>query len=215
MTRDIIVIGGGGHAKVCVELLQAMGEHVAYCVAGADGGERCAGIPVLRGDSHLIALREQGYSRIFIAIGSNRLRDRLATAALANGYYLANAISPHAVISPSAHIGHGVAIMAGAIVNAEARIDDLAIVNTGATIDHDCRIGKAVHVAPQCCLAGCVRVGDFSFLGVGVKVIPDIVIGNDTMIGAGAVVVGAIASGVRAVGVPARQIRSNEGRKKI
>ncbi|CAG0907771.1 unnamed protein product, partial [Darwinula stevensoni] len=68
-----------------------------------------------------------------------------------------------------------------AIINAEAVIGNLAVINTGATIDHDCRIGQAVHIAPQCALAGNVTVGNQSFLGIGCKVIPDIVIERENM----------------------------------
>lgn len=204
MSSGIIVVGAGGHAKVCIELLRAMGESVTYCVGAPDSPDSCLGVPVLRGDENLSFLRSKGYSRVFVAVGSNRLRERLGTLCTGQGYHLVNAISPHAVISPSATLGHGVAVMAGAIVNAESVIDDLAIINTGATVDHDCRIGLAAHIAPQCALAGNVTVGNHSFLGVGCKVIPEIRIGERVTVGAGAVVVYHIESDATAVGVPAR-----------
>lgn len=207
MTQEIIVVGAGGHAKVCIELLRAMGERVAYCIGGEDSPKQCLGVPVLQGDENLETLSREGYARVFIAIGANKLRDRLATLALRHGYTLINAISPLATISPSATIGSGIAIMAGAVINAEASIGDLSIVNTGATIDHDCRIGRAVHIAPQSALAGNVVVGDHAFLGIGTKVIPEVVIGERAIIGAGGAVVSDIADGCTAVGVPARQIK--------
>lgn len=207
MTKGIIVVGAGGHAKVCIELLQAMGEEISYCIGNNDNIKECLGIPVLQGDHFIQALYEDGYSRIFIAIGSNSLRESLATLATNQGYQLVNAISPMAIISPSASIGRGVAIMAAAVINAETTIDDLAIINTGATIDHDCRIGKAAHIAPQCALAGNVTIGAQSFLGLGSKVIPNLEIGEKTMIGAGAIVISNIKSEKTAVGVPARIIK--------
>jgi UDP-perosamine 4-acetyltransferase len=101
-------------------------------------------------------------------------------------------------------MGRGVVVMAGAVVNACATIGDLAIINTGATVDHDCVIGRAVHVAPQCGLAGCVTVGDGAMLGVGTKVIPGIRIGADATVGAGSVVVRNINDAALAMGVPAK-----------
>jgi UDP-perosamine 4-acetyltransferase len=184
-----------------------MGEEVAYCVGGECSPNLCLSVPVLKGDENLIRLREAGYSRLFLAIGSNRLRERLATFAMELGYQLVNAISPQAIISPTVKLGSGIAVMAGAVINAEATIADLAIINTGATVDHDCRIGKAVHIAPQCGLAGNVTVGDLSFLGIGSKVIPDIEIGKQVTIGAGGVVVSPVGSWATAVGVPARVIK--------
>jgi UDP-perosamine 4-acetyltransferase len=207
MKDGIIVCGGGGHAKVCIELFRSMGRTVAYCLA-VDGPDTCLGVPVLRGDAHLQQLREEGYEEAFIALGSNAVRRKLGRMAQGMGYRLANAISPAAIVSPSARLGAGVAIMAGAVINAECVIEDLSIINTGACIDHDCHIGQAVHIAPQCGLAGNVQVGAASFLGIGCKVIPGVVIGEQVTVGAGGVVIADLPSGSRAVGVPARAITS-------
>ncbi|MFA6230595.1 MAG: acetyltransferase [Rhodanobacter sp.] len=208
MRNGIVVIGGGGHAKVCVELLRAMGEIVDYCIGGEDSADACAGVPVLKGDEHIERLREIGYQEAFVAIGCNRLRERLAALAVGQGYRLVNAVSPGASISPSARLGLGVAIMAGVVINADATISDLAIINTGATIDHDCHIGRAAHIAPQCGLAGNVTVGAGSFLGIGCKVIPGLSIGEHATLGAGSVVISHIPASVIAVGVPAGIIKS-------
>ncbi len=207
MKNQIIVLGASGHAKVCIELLRAMGEEVSYCVGREDSPDHCVEVPVLKGDENLVLLRNEGYYRAFIAIGSNRLRLRLASVVIGQGYQLVNAISPQACVSPTVRLGWGVAIMAGAVINAETSIGDLAIINTGAVIDHDCQIGKAVHISPQCALSGNVIIGDLSFLGIGCKVIPEIQIGEQVIIGAGGVVISNINSGATAVGVPAKVIK--------
>lgn len=206
MRSGIIVVGAGGHAKVCIEILRAMGESVTYCVGAQDSPDNCLGIPIMRGDENLSFLRSEGYYRIFVAIGSNSLRERLGIICTEQGYQLVNAISPHAIVSPSATLGRGVAVMAGAIINAESMIEDFAIINTGATVDHNCKIGKAAHISPLCGLAGNVTVGNQSFLGIGCKVIPKISIGERVILGAGAVVISHIESDTKAVGVPAKII---------
>lgn len=204
MKAPVIIVGAGGHAKVCIELLQAMGETVLCCVGAADSGATCLGIPVLEGDHHLARLRAEGQTRAFVGLGSNRLRARLGKHVHELGFELVNAISPRACVSPSARLGVGIAVMAGAVINADASIGDLAIINTGATVDHDCRIGAAAHLAPQSAIAGNVSIGAGAFLGVGCLAIPDIAIGDYTTVGAGAVIIGPLPSGVTAVGVPAR-----------
>ena len=209
MNPAIVIVGAGGHAKVCIELFRAMGMPIACCIGADDSVPDCLGVPVVRGDHHLQSLRAEGFDRAFIALGSNRLRARLGDIVRALGYSLVNAVSPHAVVSPSAQLGCGIAIMAGAVINASARIGDLAIINTGATVDHDCVIGEAVHLAPQCALAGAVTVGAGSFLGVGCKVIPGVRIGAHATLGAGTVAIRQIADGATAVGVPAREINKN------
>jgi len=207
MRQEIVVVGAGGHAKVCIELLRAMGEPVAFCVGTLDSPASCVGVPVLFGDEHLGRLRAEGYHRAFIALGPNRLRMKLARMATALGFELVNAISPRAVVSSSARLGAGIAIMAGAVINAEASIGDLAIINTGASIDHDCVIDAGAHIAPQSALAGKVHVGTATFLGIGCKVIPEVRIGSNATIGAGAVVVNNIDDGATAVGMPAKRIK--------
>ncbi|QQR69794.1 MAG: acetyltransferase [Alphaproteobacteria bacterium] len=205
MSEDVILIGAGGHAKVVIELFQAMGRRVAFCVGGAaDIADHCLDVPVLAGDEHLARLFAKGYRHAFVAIGSNVMRRRMADEARKIGFILVSAVSPRAVLSPSCRLGTGVAVMAGVVVNAESVIEDLVILNTGASVDHDCRIGVTAHIAPQCALAGNVQVGESTFLGVGCKVIPGVRIGAGTVIGAGSVVIRDIPDGVTAMGVPAR-----------
>lgn len=205
----IIMVGAGGHAKVVIDLLRAMGKQVDYCIGNFESPKFCLEVPVLEGDEKLLYLRNQGYSKAFIAIGCNMLRQQMANMVLNMGYDLVNAISPNAMISPSVRIGNGVAVMTGAIINAASDIQDLTIVNTGATIDHDCKIGIGAHIGPQCALAGNVTVGNLSFLGVGSKVIPGIQIGPESILGAGSVVTRNIPGRVTAVGIPAKIIKNH------
>lgn len=204
MTAGVVIVGGGGHAKVVIESLRASGQTVAAIVDADTTPRDVLGVPVVGDDAALADLRGQGLSRLFVALGSNRLRQTLGGQARALGFSLVNAIHPSAVISPSAWIGEGVAIMAGVAINADSRVGDLAIVNTGAVVDHDCDLGEACHVGPASALAGGVRVGARAFLGVGARAIPGVRIGADTILGAGAVVVRDLPDAVLAVGVPAQ-----------
>ena len=208
LTDAILMIGAGGHAKVCIELLRAGGSQVDYCIGSPGGADSCLGVPVLHGDDHLMKLRDRGYELAFVAIGDNALRQRLADAARGQGFDLANAVSPDATVSPSAMLGSGIAIMAGAVINADTVIGDLAIINTLASVDHDGHIGTAAHIAPHVALAGNVTVGDRAFLGVGCVVIPGITVGSDAIAGAGSAIISDVASGSRVVGVPATAKRT-------
>jgi UDP-perosamine 4-acetyltransferase len=209
VTSDVVVIGARGHAKVVIDVLRDMGERVACCVGADDSPDAGLPVPVMKGDGHLALLRERGYTRAIVAIGSNDVRERLAEQVERTGFELVSAVSTRAVISPSVRLGRGVVVMPGVIVNAGAVIEDLAIINTGATVDHDCHIGRAVHVAPQCALAGHVTVGVCSFLGIGSTVIPGIRIGRHVTVGAGGVVVDDVPDGVTVVGVPARPMTAS------
>ena len=206
-TRErVVVIGASGHAKVVIELLRATERYeIAGCVDPKGSGD-VLGAPVLGGDDVLPQILLQGVFHAFVAIGDNALRRAVFARVRALGFGLVAAVSPRATISPSARIGEGVAIMGGVTVNALARIGDGAIVNTNASIDHDCEVGAFVHCAPGTHLAGNVTIGEGAFLGVGVNAIPGVRIGAWSVLGAGATVVCDIPPNVTAVGVPARPL---------
>lgn len=204
MTPGVVIIGGGGHAKVVIESLRAGGETVAAIVDADPTPRAVLGVPVIGDDLALADLRGQGLSKLFVAIGDNRLREKLGRKARELGFTLVNAIHPSAMISPTARLGEGVAVMAGVAINADSRIGDLAIINTGAIVDHDCDLGAACHVGPAAALAGGVTLGERAFLGVGARAIPGVTIGADAIVGAGGVVARDLPDAVVAVGVPAR-----------
>ncbi|ATC32713.1 hexapeptide transferase [Caulobacter vibrioides] len=200
----VVIVGGGGHAKVVIESLRASGRAVAAIIDADPTPREVLGVPVVGDDLALPTLRGQGLSALFVAIGDNRLRQKLGRKAREHGFSLVNAIHPSAVVSPSARLGEGIAVMAGVVINAESWIDDLAILNTGAVVDHDCRLGAACHLGPASALAGGVSVGERAFLGVGARAIPGVSIGADTIVGAGGVVVRDLPDAVLAIGVPAK-----------
>jgi UDP-perosamine 4-acetyltransferase len=205
--HPVIILGAGGHAKVIIDLLRAGG---CYTIAGLldpDPSPRSVlGVPVIGSDSALAKIRQEGVVHAFIAVGENSLRSALAQDVIRGGFVLINAVSPNAVLAPSVRLGSGVAIMPGAVINADSVVSDLAIVNTAASIDHDGDIGYCSHIAPGCAIAGNVSVGRLAFLGVGVSVIPGVSIGERAIIGSGACVVRDIPPGARARGVPARVV---------
>jgi UDP-perosamine 4-acetyltransferase len=210
VTGPLVIVGAGGHAKVIVDLLRAA--HPGLELIGftdLDARPRAvAGLPVLGDDGELERLRAEGVALAFVALGDNRGREAVGARLAALGFRLPQAVSLRAAVSPSVRIGRGVAVMAGAVINADAAIGDLAIVNSGAVVEHDVEMGVATHVGPGCAVAGSVRVGARSLLGVGASVAPGVIIGADVVVGAGACVVRDLADGVVAMGVPARPVRN-------
>lgn len=208
----VVLIGTGGHAHVCVELLA---ENPSIDVAGCTGPTAPADgempVPYLGPDESLADLHRSGIDHAFVAVGDNARRAALFREIEAIGLSVVSAISRAAVISPSARLGTGVAVMAGVVVNAGARIGDGAILNTGSSVDHDTVIGPFAHIAPRVAVAGWSSVGAGSFLGVGCAVIDKVSIGEWTVVGAGAAVVGDLPDRVTAVGVPARPVVRYEG----
>ena len=198
-TSGIILIGGGGHAKVVFDALR---ENDAVVSGFVDDSAHCALSGVLE---HLGAVggvdRDQP---VIVAIGDVATRRRVL-GEISGARMSGPVIHPSAVVSPSALLGDGVFVGPGAIINADARIEAHAIINSGAIVEHDCRIGINTHVAPGCVLGGGAVVGDDTLVGLGSRVLPGVKIGAGCVVGAGAVVIESVEAGVMVVGVPGRE----------
>ncbi len=206
----IIVLGGGGHAKVLVDALQ----RAARTVIGiadqnpALRGRRVLGITVMGGDDFV--LRHPPASVLLAngigSVDSMRVRAAVYDRFKQRGYAFATIVHPSAVIASEAVLGEGAQVLAGAVVGPGAAIGDDSIVNTCAVVDHDCRIGAHVHLAPGVVLSGGVTVGDGTHVGTGAAVIQGVTIGAGCLIAAGAVVIADVREQARVAGVPAREL---------
>jgi sugar O-acyltransferase (sialic acid O-acetyltransferase NeuD family) len=207
---DCVIIGAGGHGKVVLDILQAIGKDRVIGFLDADAGlagSSVGGVPVLGPVNQLSRLRLQRVKAGIVAIGDNRIRTGYAALLREHGFELISAVHPSAVVAKTVKLGHNTVIAAGAIVAASARLDDSVILNTNCVVDHECEVECGVHVCPGALLAGRVRVGAGAFIGLGAKVLPCLTIGRGAIIGAGAVVLKDIPDEVTAIGVPARIIR--------
>lgn len=210
-----VVIGGGGHAKVVIDILLQQGLFApcgaTVAVNASDLGDRqVLGVPIVGDDSILPEFYQEGV-RFFIlgigATGDNSKRQAIFDKIKKLGFKAVTAIHPRAVVAPSAKIGPGSVVMAGSIVNPGAVIGSNCIINTGAIVEHDCLIDDHAHIAPGACLSGGVRVGLGAHVGAGAVVRQNIVIGVWAVAGAGAAVVDDILPTATVTGVPARVLK--------
>ena len=207
--NSMILIGGGGHARVLIELINEGGD---YQIAGIldpnlKVGEQVKGIPVLGTDTELSLLQEQGVQNVAIAVGSvksNDLRITLFEQCHQLGLNMPSLVHHRAILSTDVSLSAGVQIMAGAIIQTDTTIGAGTVINTGAQVDHDCQIGNHAFLAPGVVLSGGVTVGDRAFVGAGAVVIQGVNIGEQAVIAAGAVVVQDVADGALVKGVPAK-----------
>lgn len=202
MREPVVVIGGGGHAKVLLSVLQICAIPVAglYDDDPKSWGTELLGVPIL---GPIDALNEQNHALGIIAIGNNLIRKKFASHF---NFRWATLIHPTAVIHPSVIIGAGSVVFAGAIIQPDATVGEHVIVNTGATVDHDCVIRDFVHLAPGVHLAGDVQVEEGAFVGISSAAIQGSKIGAWATVGAGGVVIKDVPPGVTAVGLPAKPL---------
>jgi sugar O-acyltransferase (sialic acid O-acetyltransferase NeuD family) len=204
----IVVVGGGGHAKVVISVLRRLSWDVAGYTDTRDRGV-ILGVARVGDDSALPGLLEADpQMEAIIGIGkvdASRERLQLQDELTAAGLGFPAIVSPRAVVNEEVTLGPGTVVLDGAVVNSGTVTGRGCIFNTNSTVDHDCRIGHNVHVAPGATVSGGANVGDDCMIGAGATLIHGVTICPGTLVGAGAAVVGDIETPGTYVGVPARR----------
>lgn len=208
MKEKIILIGGGGHCKSCIDVIEQAG---IFRIAGiVDVPEKLhqkiLGYEIIATDDDLSQLANE-YENFLITLGqikSPEKRIRLFQTLKESGAKLPVIVSPLAYISRHAKIEEGTIVMHYALVNARAKIGENCIINTRALIEHDVFIADHCHIATGATLSGGVTVGGNVLVGAGATVIEYKTIADNVIIGAGSVVVQDIPESGTYFGNPAR-----------
>jgi len=206
--KSLIIIGAGGHGRVCAEAAQAAGWTVAaFFDEAVTDQDVINDIPVAKMAMADIktAFPKESHA-FFVAIGSNNDRRGFFEYGEGMGYDMPAIIHPSAQISPSATVGAGSVILANAVVSANAKVGKYCIINTGASVDHDNALDNGTQICPGARLAGNVVCGRLAFVGTGASIIPGRHIGDGALVGAGSMVASDIPHGVRVMGNPAKPI---------
>jgi len=187
--KDIILVGGGGHCKSVIDVLEQEGKFKIIGIIDKPEllGSKVLGYPVIGSDSDLEGLsRKYKYALITIGqIKTSALRTELFNKSVAAGFILPKVISPRAYVSKHAMIGNGTIVMHDAIINANTIVGDNCIVNSKALIEHDCRLSDHCHVSTRATLNGGVVAESGCFIGSGAVVKESIVLKKGEFIRAG------------------------------
>jgi len=201
----VVVIGGGGHAKVVIDIIK-------------NNGFSSSEIEVLDDNlpfgSEILSCRVVGKvkdcknynsnTKFVIAIGNNDIRKNISNKYDLNYHSF---IHPKAIIGEDVFIDKGSVVMAGAIINSGSKIGKHSIINTAVSVDHDSVLGNYVHLSPGVHMGGSVLIGDKTWIGVGAMVKNNINICKDVLIGVGSVVIKDIDTKGTYVGNPLRKIK--------
>jgi sugar O-acyltransferase (sialic acid O-acetyltransferase NeuD family) len=210
-SERIVIIGAGGMGReICAAIFahnQAALMPTVELAGFIDDGDpdrdrlKRLSVPFLGGIEVIAALD----ARYVIGIGNPAIRRQIDTKLAAAGAVAANPIvHPRAWVGPDVEIEHGTVVCAGVCITTNVRVGRHTLLNQLTTVAHDCVIGNFVTVAPLTAISGNVTLEDEVELGTGVSIIPGVRIGQSTMVGAGAVVIGNLPPRVVAVGIPAR-----------
>lgn len=204
----MIVIGGGGHAKVLVSTLLLQHRNVLGFVDLKPSLPPLLGIAHL-GDDGVVFLHPPDQVRLVNGVGSidsTVLHETVYENFRERQYVFDTVIHPSAFIAADVQIEDGVQVMAGAVVQPGTRLGANVIINTGACVDHDSSIDAHAHIAPGVTLSGNVHIGKGAHIGTGASIIQGVEVGASSIVGAGAVVIGDVPAGATVVGIPARSV---------
>lgn len=191
--KRIILIGGGGHCKSCIDVIEQAG---TFQIAGiVDMPEKLhqkiLDYEIIATDNDLPDLVKE-YQYFLITLGQIKSPDkriRIFQALKELGAKLPIIVSPLAYVSRHAEIAEGTIVMHHALINAGAQIGSNCIINTKALIEHDAVIGNHCHIATDAVINGGVKVGSGTFFGSNAVTRECIEIGENSIIGCGAKII--------------------------
>jgi sugar O-acyltransferase (sialic acid O-acetyltransferase NeuD family) len=197
--KQLIIFGCGGHARSVTDVILYNEPHrkILFVDKNAQKGETILKFPVI---SDYTVTNED----VFVAIGDNKLRYEVCKQHYKN---LVSVISNRAYLGKDISIGKGVFIAHNAHVGIFSKLNDFSVVNTSASVDHECTIGIAATISPGTVLCGKVTVGNFSWIGANATVRDNIKITDNVIIGMGGVVIKDVNHPGMYVGCPIKLIR--------
>ncbi|MFA6126536.1 MAG: acetyltransferase [Bacteroidales bacterium] len=215
MKEKLILIGGGGHTKSCIDVIQAedrfdiagIVESQGYQVSGI--GFQVMGYPIIGTDDDLPGLIRE-YKNALITVGQIQqpaVRIKLFNLIRDLGGVFPVIISPNAYVSKTALIGAGTIVMHHAIVNTGAIIGMNCILNTGSLVEHEASVGDHCHISTYAILNGQCRVGNRNFIGSRTVLSNNVTVTDDILVSAGSVVLRSLENPGTYIGNPLRKIR--------
>lgn len=211
MLKNLAIVGASGFGREVRWLVDRVNAKspswnlIGFIDEGIPVGEAVDDLPVLGGDDFLLNYSDD--LDVCIAVGSAKLREQIHRKLSSNEHLnYPNIVDPNALSSLRVDLGVGNIICAGNIITTGVSFGSFAIVNLACTIGHDASIGDYVTLYPGVNLSGGTVLGRCVELGTGSSVIQQVRIGDESVIGAGAVVVRDIPARCTAVGCPARPL---------
>ena len=214
MKKKLVVIGTGGHAKVVIDIIESVKKFKIVGLCDEIGaGEKVAGYKILGKQNDLPELiKKYSIDCVIVGICDNFTRSKVTSLIKETcpSLKFISAIHPNASIAKSVTIGKGSVITNGVIISPHSIVGESCILNTSSSLDHDSVVGSFSSFAPGVRTGGFCNIGDLTALGIGATLTHAINIGEETIIGAGSVVMKDVGSFVVAYGVPAKILRTRK-----
>lgn len=208
--KDIVIIGAGGFGREVAWLIEDINrERQEWNLVGfVDDNQTIQGTEVngykVVGDVDWLK-QQQLY--VVNAIGDPMIKKNVIEKLGASKNQYPVLIHPSVIYSDSVIFGEGSIICAGNIITVNIDIGKHVIINLDCTIGHDAKIGDYSTILPSVNVSGFVRIEECVSVGTGSAIVQSIIIGGNTVVGAGAVVIRDLPANCTAVGSPAKPIK--------
>ena len=187
---NIIIIGAGGHAKACIDVIESTKRFKIKGIVKKDNKEitkNLYGYKILGNEKDLLNLRKK-YLNCFIGVGQIKnpnIRIKLFNLLKKFKYEIPIIKSPFANISKYSTINEGTILMHNCHIGPSSKINSNCIINTSCIIEHDAIIGNNCHISTGAIINGSVKIGESTFVGSNAVIKEGIKVGKNCIIGAG------------------------------
>jgi len=205
----MVIIGAKGHASEVLSIVVEQFDHICFFddLLREMPEKLFEQFQVLKTEDQLEAYFKQ--DPVFVlGVGNPHLRYQLASKATKLGGKLTSVIAQNASIGRfNTKLGVGLNVMHGVLISENVTIEEGVLVNAGANLHHDSRVGRYTEISPGAKILGGASVGEFCQIGANASVLHRVKVGNNVVVGAGAVVTKDLEDNSLAVGVPAKVIK--------
>ena len=202
--KDLVIVGAGGFGRETALMVDQMQSWnlVGFYDDGLQPGTMVNDQAVIGNINKLNEVTSD--LAVVIAIADPSIRQQIAHSLKNEKLYFPTLLHPTVIAGHTANkFGKGCIITAGVILTTGITLGDFVIVNLATTIGHDVSIDHYTSIMPQCSISGSVKLGERCFVGSGSRILQGISIGDDSIVGAGAVVTKSFEANSKLVGVPA------------
>ena len=199
MKERLILVGGGGFGRELINWLSAGTVEGRFAFDGFIDRDETAlkkyNIPLAWLGS-IDDFSPKSGDKLVLGIAAPKQKEFLVNSLLNKGGKFQTLTHPTAIVAKSAVLGEGVVLCPYAIISADTNIGSFVTVNVMSTVGHDVKLGDYSSLSAHVDLTGFCDIGLRVFFGSGAKVTPNVKIGNDAVIGAGATIIRTVREGV-------------------
>ncbi len=184
MKRRIVLIGAGGHAKSCINLIERLNEFKIIGLTDSKKRGYLLNYKIL-GDDTVLEQKKFRNINLCLSFGSIfniNLRKKIFQKLKNKGFNFPILVSKESSISKFSEIGSGTMIMGNTFVNAGASIGENCIINNNSLIEHDVTIGNNSQISTSVTINGSCKIGNNCFIGSGTIIRNNIKIKNNSFI---------------------------------